>query len=261
MSDTVLAVRDLAVAFGATRAVDGVSFELHRGRTLALVGESGAGKTLTGLALLGLTAPGRIAAGSIRFGEQELVGAPERTLRALRGNRIAMVFQEPATALNPVLDIGTQVAEPLEVHQGLSRRAARARAVELLAEVGLPAPEERLRSYPFELSGGQRQRVMIAMALACAPDVLIADEPTTALDVTIQAQILDVLARLERERAMALLFITHDLALVAELADEVAVMRAGKIVEHAAVPAFLAGTAHAYSQRLLAAARRMSGVA
>jgi oligopeptide/dipeptide ABC transporter ATP-binding protein len=250
-----LSVRDLRVTFtlpsGEHSAVDGVDLDLQRGETLALVGESGCGKSVLALALLGLVdPPGRMAAGSILLGDVELVGCDERTLRDVRGNRMAMVFQEPATALNPVTRIGLQVAEPLQVHRGLGRTEARAAALEALAEVGVPAPKERFDSYPHELSGGLRQRVLIAMALICEPQVLIADEPTTALDVTMQRQILDLLRDLQRKRRMATLFVTHDLALVESMADRVAVMYAGHIVEQGQADALVQQPRHPYTRAL-----------
>jgi oligopeptide/dipeptide ABC transporter ATP-binding protein len=220
---------------------------------LGLVGESGSGKSVTALSLLRLlpSPPGRIAAGSICFGGQDLVTASDAAMRHLRGNQVAIVFQEPVTSLNPIYAVGTQLIEPLVLHLGLSRRAARARAIELLERVGVPFPAQRIDAYPHELSGGLRQRVMIAMALACSPKILIADEPTTALDVTIQEQILDLLAELETETGMAVILITHDLGVVAEFADRVAVMYAGRIVEEAPVGPFYDHPHHPYAEGLL----------
>jgi peptide/nickel transport system ATP-binding protein len=234
-------------------AVNDVSFELAAGRTLGLVGESGCGKSLTAMSLLRLLPEPkvRVTGGRILFEGQDLATLPEPALRALRGNRVAVVFQEPATALNPVRTVGDQVGEPLRVHRGLSREAARRRAVELLAAVGIPSPAERAAAYPHQLSGGMKQRVVIAMALACDPALLIADEPTTALDVTVQAQILELLGRLRRERGMALLLITHDLGVVAETCDEVAIMYAGRVVERGAVADVFARPRHPYTRGLL----------
>ncbi len=259
----LLSVRDLVttvrVGDADVAAVSGVSFELGAGRTLGLVGESGCGKSLTAMSLVRLLAAPRvrIAGGAVVFEGRDLTLLAERQLRRVRGRRIGMVFQEPSTACNPVMTAGDQVAEPLRVHAGLDRSAARARAVELLAEVGIPSPAERARAYPHELSGGMKQRVMIAMALACRPVLLIADEPTTALDVTVQAQILELLARLRRELGMALLLITHDLGVVAETCDDVAVMYAGRIVEAAPVSALFAAPRHPYTAGLLTALRTL----
>lgn len=253
----LLEVVDLVVEFpspaGPARAVDGVSFSLSEGEVVGLVGESGCGKSATALALLGLLPPGtgRAAAGRIHLAGEELRTAPERRLRDLRGDRVAMVFQEPMTALNPVLTVGEQVAEVLRRHRGLGRKAAWARAEALLAEVGIPAPRERARDYPHQLSGGMRQRVMIAMALACSPTLMIADEPTTALDVTIQAQILDLMNQLKADIGASILFITHDLGVIAEMAQHVAVMYAGNIVEFADVHTLFADPAHPYTRGLL----------
>jgi microcin C transport system ATP-binding protein len=255
----LLSVRDLAVTFRVSGAdvpaVRGLSFALAPGETLALVGESGSGKSVTALSILQLLPYplARHPSGSIRFRDIELVGAPEPVLRGVRGNRIAMVFQEPMTSLNPLHTIERQVAETLILHKGLGRTEARRRTLELLQLVGLAEAEHRLGAYPHELSGGQRQRVMIAMALANEPDLLIADEPTTALDVTIQAQILALLKDLQRRFGMALLLITHDLGIVRKMADRVCVMSAGEIVEQASVADLFARPTHAYTRRLLAA--------
>jgi ABC-type dipeptide/oligopeptide/nickel transport system ATPase component len=236
----VLDVRDLSVSFPAAdgrrfHPVDGVSLTLDRGETLALVGESGCGKSLTSLALLRLVpAPGRVDAGSvIRLGDTDVLALKGEALRRIRGRRIGMIFQDPMTSLNPVFTAGDQIAEGIRAHFRVSKSEARARALRLLEEVGIPDPEERLDAYPHQLSGGMRQRVMIAIALAAEPEILVADEPTTALDVTVQAQILEVLDRLRRSRGMAVLLITHDLGIVAGRADRVAVMYAGQIVEEA----------------------------
>ncbi len=253
----LLEVRDLVVSFhtdaGVIRAVDGVSFDVPRGKTVGLVGESGCGKSVTSLSIMGLvpSPPGRIERGSMRFEGRELVGLSERELRKLRGRKIGMIFQEPMTALNPVFTVGMQVMEAVRAHAKVSRAAARARAIELFTRVGIPAPAERIEAYPHQLSGGMRQRVMIAIALASEPELLIADEPTTALDVTIQAQILDLLASLQRDLGMSMLLITHDLGVVAEHAHEVVVMYAGKVVESATAAQLFAAPQHPYTRGLL----------
>jgi oligopeptide/dipeptide ABC transporter ATP-binding protein len=257
-SDTpVLSVRDLAVTFptgrGPARAVEGISFDLRPGETLAIVGESGSGKSVSALAVLGLLPRGADVSGSVRFDEDDLLTLPQRALRRVRGRGIAMVFQDPMTALNPMLTVGRQLTEGMQVHLGLRRRAAEERATELLASVGVPDPKGRLRAHPHELSGGLRQRVMIAMALSCDPSVLIADEPTTALDVTVQAQILDVVDHLRRRLGTAVLWISHDLGVVAGIADRVAVMYAGRIIEEAGVDDLFADPRHPYTRALLAA--------
>jgi len=266
MPDPVLRVHDLKTYFvtdrgsGTARAVDGVSFELAAGETLGIVGESGCGKTVMSLSILRLVPepPGHILPGSfIEFEGRNLLTLPPRELRAVRGNRIAMVFQEPMTSLNPVLPIGAQVAEAALVHQKLSRAEARRRTIDLLRLVGIPDPEARVDDYPHQLSGGMRQRVMIAMALICHPQILIADEPTTALDVTIQAQILDLLGRLRRELHMAVLLITHDLGVVAGSADRVVVMYAGQVVETAPTRDLFATPQHPYTTGLLASIPRL----
>jgi oligopeptide transport system ATP-binding protein len=249
---SLLSVRDLRVEFathgGVVHAVRGVSFDLEAGRTLALVGESGCGKSVTVQAALGLipTPPGRIRGGSVRFQGLELVGLPGRDAARIRGREIAMIFQDPMTSLNPTMKIGRQITEGLRHHSGLSAAAARARAIELLERVQIPDARSRVDRYPFEFSGGMRQRVMIAMAIACDPKILIADEPTTALDVTVQAQILSLLQELQRERGMAIVLITHDLGVVARMADEVAVMYAGQIVEKGTVDDLFYRPAHPY---------------
>ena len=254
----LLSVRDLRTHFftdrGVARAVDGVSFDLHAGKTLALVGESGCGKSVTAMSLLRLIAnpPGRIVSGAVLFEGRDLVQLPEHELRKVRGNDISMIFQEPMTSMNPVFRTGEQVAAVLRLHQGLNKADATERAIALFKLVGIPAPERRIRDYPHQMSGGMLQRVMIAMALACGPKLLIADEPTTALDVTVQAQILDLLRALRDETGMALLMITHDLGVVAEMADDVAVMYAGQIVEHAPVAELFARPSHPYTQGLFA---------
>ncbi len=260
----VLRVRDLTTSFatdaGIARAVDGVSFDLAAGETLGIVGESGSGKTVTALSILRLIAepPGRIDPGSkIEYDGVDLLRLSQRELRRIRGAKIAMVFQEPLSSLNPVLTVGSQIAEAIRAHQSVSRRAATDRAVELLGMVGIPEPERRIRDYPHQLSGGMQQRVMIGMALSCQPDVLIADEPTTALDVTIQAQILELLVELQQRFAMAVLFITHDMGVLASVADRVAVMYGGKIVEEGGIRRIFEQPAHPYTQGLLAAVPRI----
>ncbi|MFN3883878.1 MAG: dipeptide ABC transporter ATP-binding protein [Rhodocyclaceae bacterium] len=248
---TLLTVRDLTVAIGAARPVERVSFEIAAGETFALVGESGCGKSLTALALMRLLPEAaRIAAGSVHLGGTDLFALPEFRMREVRGGRIGMIFQEPSTSLNPVMTIGSQIGEALRLHGGSAQTQ---RVVELLAAVGIPDPARRAGEYPFQMSGGMKQRAMIAMALAGEPELLIADEPTTALDVTIQAQVLDLLAKLSAERGMAMLLITHDLGVVARMADRVAVMYAGELVEIAPRAAFFAAPAHPYAQRLFAA--------
>jgi len=258
MSEPLLRIEGLQTHFftddGVVRAVDGVSFELHERETLAVVGESGSGKSVTALSILALvpSPPGRIVGGSIRFRGRELVGLPTAAMRRIRGKEISMIFQEPMTSLNPVYTCGEQIAEALVLHEKLDRRAAHVRAIEMLRLVGIPLPEQRVDEYPHQMSGGMRQRVMIAMALACHPAILIADEPTTALDVTIQAQILELLERLQREMGMAVLLITHDLGVVAETADRVAVMYAGQVVEYCRVHEAFERTLHPYTAGLLA---------
>jgi peptide/nickel transport system ATP-binding protein len=253
---SLLEVTDLQTEFatrdGVLRAVQGVSFSLDRGQVLGLVGESGSGKSVTGFSILGLVdPPGRIAGGSVRFDGQELVGAAEERLRALRGKRIAMIFQDPMMTLNPVLSVDTQMVETVLAHEKVSRQAARDRAVDALGRVGIASPHERLAQYPHQFSGGMRQRVAIAIALLHSPDLIIADEPTTALDVTVQGQILYEMQKLVREVGSALIWITHDLAVIAGLADRVAVMYAGRIVEAGAVDDVLDAPAHPYTRGLL----------
>ncbi len=259
----VLAVEQLRTEFRQAgswyAAVDGVSFALTPRETLALVGESGCGKSVTALSIMGLVPQpqGRVAEGRILLEGRNLVGLREPELEKLRGNRVAMIFQEPMTSLNPVMTIGAQVAESLIVHQALSRSAADAKALAVLEEVKIPTAAQRFHEYPHQFSGGMRQRVMIAMALACEPAVLLADEPTTALDVTIQAQVLGLLADLKQRYGMAMLFITHNLGVVAQIADRVAVMYAGQIVEQAPVAEVFARPAHPYTRALFAAIPRM----
>jgi len=266
-TDPILELVDLTVEIatedGLIRPVDGVSFSLAPGRTLAVVGESGCGKSLTALAIMDLLDGGaaRIPKGEIRFAGRDLRQLARAERAALRGDRLAMIFQEPMSALNPSMTIGDQIGEVLTRHRGSSRAAALDEAVALLRQVGIPAPERRAHDYPHRLSGGMRQRAMIAMALACRPQLLIADEPTTALDVTVQAQILDLLKRLQQETGMALILITHDLGVVAELADEVAVMYAGRVVERAPVGRLFAEPQHPYTIGLLGAVPRLDAPA
>ena len=257
MNERLLEIKDLSVHFhtpeGVARAVDGISFHLAAGETVGLVGESGCGKSVTSLSILGLipSPPGRIEAGKIMFSLQNLLDLDFESLRKIRGRQISMIFQEPMTSLNPVLPIGRQVAEPLMVHQGLSKTEAFEKAANWLDYVKIPAAAKRLNDYPHQLSGGMRQRVMIAMAMVCGPKLLIADEPTTALDVTIQAQILSLMNRLKDELAMSLLLITHDLGVVAQMAARVVVMYAGQIVEEASVADIFDRPFHPYTQGLL----------
>jgi oligopeptide/dipeptide ABC transporter ATP-binding protein len=252
----LLSVRDLTVAFdtrrGTFEAVRGVSFDVRSGRTLGVVGESGSGKSVTAMALMRLLPDSaRVTAGEVRFGARDLGPLSDREMQSIRGRGIAMVFQDPMASLNPILTIGWQVMEPLMLQLGLGRRAARARAQELLSLVRIPSPGEIMRAYPHELSGGMRQRVMIAIALSCGPKLLIADEPTTALDVTTQAQILELLRDLQQRLDMSVLLITHDLGVVAEFADEVLVMYAGRIVERSPVMALFDRPGHPYTEGLL----------
>jgi peptide/nickel transport system ATP-binding protein len=261
----LLEVRDLHTHFetpeGSGRAVDGVSFTVESGRTLGLLGESGCGKSVTALSILRLVSPpGRIVSGQILYRGDDLMLRSERAMREIRGGEIAMIFQEPMTSLNPVFTIGNQIAEAVRLHQQLDRAATQARVVEALRRVEIPEPERRAKSYPHELSGGMRQRAMIAMALACEPSLLIADEPTTALDVTIQAQILDLLRGLRDSLGMAMILITHDLGIVAEQADEVAVMYAGRIVEQASAIDVFERPLHPYTVALMEAAKQRHGV-
>lgn len=254
---TLLEVSNLQTFFftrdGLVKAIAGIDFIIDRGETLALVGESGCGKSMTALSLLRLVPePGRIVQGDIRFDGLDLLHMPETEIRRVRGNRIGMIFQEPMTSLNPVFRIGDQIMESLQLHRGHSKREATEIATELLHKVGIPAAGQRIKDYPHQLSGGMRQRVMIAMALACDPQLLIADEPTTALDVTIQAQIMDLLGQIKADRNMATLLITHDLGVVAENADRVAIMYAGLILETAPVKELYANPQHPYTRGLLA---------
>ncbi len=252
----VLAVENLSVAFptpaGMRQVVAGIGFGVGAGRTLGVVGESGCGKSMTALAVMGLVPPPGRVAGSVRVEGREMLGQPPAVWRRLRGERVAMVFQEPMTALNPVMQVGRQIAEVMVLHQQLSWKQAGARAVESLADVGITSPRERAVAYPHQLSGGMRQRAMIAMALACRPALLIADEPTTALDVTIQAQILDLMLGLQDEIGMAIQFISHNLAVVSEVAHEIIVMYAGRVVERASADALFADPLHPYTLGLIA---------
>ncbi len=256
MTETLLSVRDLKTWFstggGTVRAVDGISFDIKRGETFALLGESGCGKSMTSLSVMQLVPQpaGEIVSGQVLLQGEDLLQLPEAAMRDIRGDRIAMIFQEPMTSLNPVLTVGQQIGESLKQHKGLKGAAARARILELLDAVGIPAPQSRIDEYPHQLSGGMKQRVMIAIALAGEPDLLIADEPTTALDVTIQAQVLVLLRELQRKTGMSIMLITHDLGVVAEMADRVAVMYAGQIVEEASRAQFFAEPAHPYSRKL-----------
>ena len=245
---------------GLVRAGDGVSFELEKGRTLGIVGESGCGKTVTAMSIVDLLPKpaGRVLGGGIRFMGRELRGAEPEVMYNVRGNEIGVIFQEPMAALNPVQRVGKQIIESLLLHRDTGKQEALKRAVELLDAVGIPSPERRISDYPHELSGGMRQRVMIAIALCCDPDLLIADEPTTALAVTVQAQILDLLSKMQKERGMATLLITHDLGVIAEQCDEVVVMYAGRIVERAPVKQLFAEPKHAYTKGLLASIPRLT---
>lgn len=259
----LLKIEDLQTFFptkeGIVRAVDGVSLKIRSGEVLGLVGESGSGKSITALSIMRLISPpGRIVGGSIWFRGEEISSASESRLRQIRGNDIAMIFQDPMTSLNPVFTIGEQIAEVLRLHKKMNRRQALEAAIESMREVAIPSPEIRVKDYPHQLSGGMRQRVMIAMALACEPELLIADEPTTALDVTIQAQILELLAELREKRNLAILLITHDLGVVAETADRVAVMYTGRIVEEADTASLFADPKHPYTRGLLDSVPKIS---
>ncbi len=261
--EVVLDVDDLRTHFytrqGVVPAVDGVSFKLHRGEVLGIVGESGCGKSVTSLSILRLIPPrlGGIVSGSMMYGSRDLAKVSEAEMRRIRGNDISMIFQEPMTALNPVMTVGEQIIEPLRLHQDMSRAEARNRAIEMLRRVHIPVPEKRVDAYPHELSGGMRQRAMIAMALSCNPKILIADEPTTALDVTIQAQILELIQELRDELGTAVIMITHDLGVIAEIAQRVVVMYAGRKVEEASVDELFASPRHPYTRGLLRAIPRL----
>ena len=263
-TDALLEIEDLRVRFktsrGLVHAVNGISFHVRPGETLGLVGESGCGKSVTALATMGiLPRAGRIPSGSIKLDGRELVGLSERAWRRIRGKEIAMIFQDPMTSLNPVLTVGAQLREAIEEHLDLDRKAATRRAVELLDQVGIPSAADRLRNYPHQFSGGMRQRVMIAMALSCDPKVLIADEPTTALDVTIQAQILEIVRDLRHKLGMGIIWITHDLGLVAGIADRVMVMYAGQVAEHGPVAEIFANPQHPYTRALLGTVPSVTG--
>ncbi len=257
MSENLLDIRNLRTQFsseeGKFLAVEDVSFSIRPGRTLGVVGESGCGKSVTALSVMRLVAdpPGRVVGGEILYRGKNLLALSEDEMRRIRGNKISMIFQEPMTSLNPVFTVGEQIAEAIRLHQGLDRKAARARAIDMLRLVGIPAPEQRVDNHPHHMSGGMRQRVMIAMALSCNPDLLIADEPTTALDVTIQAQILELIRKLQSERQMAVMLITHDLGVVAETCEDVVVMYAGRVVERAPVRRIFKSPAHPYTAGLL----------
>ena len=258
----LLAIEGLQVVFHgergrATHAVDTIDLTLMRGATLGIVGESGCGKSVTALAIMGLLSKTAAVSGAVRFDGTDLVNLPQAQIRELRGNRLAMIFQEPMTSLNPSYSIGEQIVESLVEHRHLSRKDARRRAIELLRRVDIPSPEKRIDDYPHRLSGGMRQRAMIAMALACEPELLIADEPTTALDVTVQAQILDLLRELRRAGRVAVILITHDLGIVAEICDAVAVMYAGEVVERAPAAALFERPAHPYTVGLLGSLPRL----
>ncbi len=253
MTGPALIVEDLTVRVGRIAAIHGIGFELQAGRRTGLIGESGSGKTLTALALMGLLPEGITATGRVLYAGRDLLALSERDLCRVRGDRLAMVFQEPMTALNPVMRIGDQVAEPLELHRGMDRREAHAAARGLLERVHIPRPDQTMRAYPHQISGGQRQRAMIAMAIACGPDILFADEPTTALDVTVQAQILDLLAEVVQERRSTLLLITHDLPVVSNVCDRVIVLYGGHIVEEGTVEEVFGRPRHPYTQALMEA--------
>ncbi|HEY8337927.1 MAG TPA: ABC transporter ATP-binding protein [Tardiphaga sp.] len=262
MPAPILDIRNLSTSFstrnGEVRPVDGISLTVARGKTLGIVGESGSGKSMLSLSIMGLVPPsGKIVGGEVLLEGTDLTRLSRGAMRDVRGNRIAMIFQEPMTSLNPVLTVGFQIVEALRAHRKLSDREARAEAIEALNKVRMPAPQQRFDEYPHQLSGGMRQRVMIAMALACRPALLIADEPTTALDVTIQAQILDLLQDLQAETGMAIILITHDLGVVAQIANDVAVMYAGRIVEHAPVAEIFSDAQHPYTIGLMGAMPRL----
>ncbi|KMO33702.1 ABC transporter ATP-binding protein [Methylobacterium aquaticum] len=263
MTHPVLSVRDLRVAFATRRgvltALDGVSFEINRGEVLGVVGESGAGKSVTGSAVIGLIdPPGRIAGGEIRLAGERIDNLPPEAMRRVRGKRIGMIFQDPLTSLNPLYRVGRQIEETIRTHTDLSGRAARQRAIDLLAEVGIPAPERRIDGFPHEFSGGMRQRVVIALALAAEPELIIADEPTTALDVSVQAQIITLLKRLGRDHGTAVMLITHDMGVIAEAADRVAVMYAGRVAEIGPVAAVVGDPLHPYAKGLMGAIPSLS---
>lgn len=258
MAESLLSIRNLTIEFktdeGVVKAVKGLNLEIPKGQTVGLVGESGSGKSVTSLAIMGLipNPPGKITAGEIIFQGQDLVKMSQEQLRKIRGNKISMIFQEPMTSLNPVYTVGNQIDEALMLHQNMSKKEARKRTIELLVEVGIPSPNEKVNAYPHQMSGGQKQRVMIAMAMACEPDLLICDEPTTALDVTIQKQVLELMFNLQRKHGMSMLFITHDLAVIADIADHVAVMYRGDLVESKSSKELFTNPEHSYTKGLLA---------
>ncbi|MFZ8966259.1 MAG: ABC transporter ATP-binding protein [Ilumatobacteraceae bacterium] len=251
----LLEVRNLTVRFGSKTVVDGVSFDLEASSRLGIIGESGSGKTLTTLAIIGLLPETAKVSGSVTFEGKELLGLADRDFSAIRGNRIGMVFQEPLTALNPLMRVGKQIAQPLRNHQGVTLKEGLKRAMELCARVGLPDPDRIIRSYPHQLSGGQRQRIGLAIALACSPALLIADEPTTALDVTVQKEVLSLMNSLVAEEGSSLIFVSHDLPVVASITERVAVMQNGEIVELASVNSMFQDASHEYSRKLIQAAR------
>ncbi len=263
MTEPLLSVRDLVVTFrtdtGHVTAVDGATFDVEEGTTVGIVGESGCGKSVASLSIMRLipSPPGKIEAGQIRFKGRDLLTLPDREMRKVRGNEISMIFQEPMTSLNPVYTVGSQIVEAIRLHQDKNRRQARAHAIEMLQLVGMASPETNVDAYPHQLSGGMRQRVMIAMALACEPKLLIADEPTTALDVTIQAQILELLRKLQDKLGMSIIFITHDLGVIAECAKEVVVMYAGRVVERCDAKTIFTNSRHPYTRGLLASIPRV----
>lgn len=264
-NETLLEVKDLRTHFythdGILPAVDGVTFKINKGETLCVVGESGCGKSVTAMSILKLvpTPPGKYVSGNILFNGQDILSKTDEEMRKIRGKDIAMIFQEPMTSLNPVYTVGDQIAEAIMIHQGKKKKEAIEMAINMLKKVGIPSPEKRVREYPHQLSGGMRQRVMIAMALSCNPMVLIADEPTTALDVTVQAQILDLMRKMQKETGAAIMFITHDLGVVAEMADRVVVMYAGKIVEEGTVEEVFDEPMHPYTVGLLNSIPHLDG--
>ncbi len=261
--DVILQVKDLKTYFkldeGLLKAVDGVSFELRKGETLGIVGESGSGKSVTNLAIMKLipSPPGKIAGGEVLFNGKDVLKMSDNEIRELRGNKISMIFQDPMTSLNPFLRISTQMVETIVLHQGLDKKAAKAKAIEMLMLAGIPAPEKRIDQYPHQFSGGMRQRVMIAMALSCNPEILIADEPTTALDVTIQAQILDLINELSDRLGTAVILITHSLGVVAGMCDNICVMYAGRVVEKGSADEIFADPKHPYTQGLIKSVPRL----
>lgn len=264
MSENVLEVSDLSVEFevraGIARVLEGVSLSVNEGETLGIVGESGCGKSMTALSIMGLvpSPPGRITGGSIKLMGEELLTAGEKRMQSIRGNSISMIFQEPMTSLNPVFTVGNQIAEAVMLHQGLSKKDAMDRATEMVKAVGIPNPAHRVKEYPHQLSGGMRQRIMIAMALACNPKLLIADEPTTALDVTVQAQIFDLLQELQEQTGTAIVMITHDMGAIAQMADRVMVMYAGRVIEQGPVEKILSHPSHPYTRGLITCVPHLS---